>query len=943
MLTSKPQYSLGNAKKYFREHLCAGDYYAEGQHVSGEWFGKGAAELGLSGVIHSEEFLRLCENLHPQTGQRLTLRQKTTRTQTGNDGQEQTSANRRIFYDFTISPPKSVSIAALVGNDHCVVEAHERAVNAALGQLELFASTRVRRNRQCADRTTGNIVAAVFRHETSRSLDPHLHSHCIVFNATHDLVEGRCKALQNHDMLKASKFIENVYYHQLVRSLRQMGYEIESKPRGDFEIKGVSSELIDKFSKRHHQIDEMTNELLTREPEKANGNIATIREIIAHKERPQKVRDLGLPKLQEMWNAELTPSESVSLRNLNSAPTRISAPAGEVAKQAVDWAEEHLFDRHSVVNLHEIWRHALEHARGQDISFEDIKVETERRDYLPDKSHSGKVTTREALQREWEIVSFAREGIEKHQAFNPDYRASNLQLDSEQAHAVESILASGNFVTLFRGGAGTGKSYTLKEVQCGLQLAGHVVQVIAPQRQQVCALENDGFRDAQTVSAFLTRQAMAQGSVVILDEAGQVGGKQMHALLRFVKAHNGRVILSGDTRQHGAVEATDALRAIEKYSGIRPIELLSVRRQNPGLAKSTEDRQRIEDYKQAVIEASNGKLVQSFDRLDKQGAIEECTLTDQHEKLARRYLDVIKAQHSAVVVSQSWNEIHKVNEQIRSALKGERRLGETETCVTAFQPVNLTDAQKRDMRFYDQNAVLVFNRHLKNFRRGDAAQFVAVADSHLVVECDGREYQIPFENLDKITVCQCKELALSPGDRLQLKANGKSADGRRLCNGELVTVKSVLSGGRIELAGGRILGKDFRQFVLGYAVTSYASQGKTVGYVLFSDSNMRAATNDQQWYVTISRGRKGIHIFTTDKQQLRENIARSGHRPLAMEMVSPEKEPSSQGTGPCGIKKKSEDPRKCQKRIPTIQSRRTRRRQYQRYVELLKRSRGVRM
>ncbi len=58
-------------------------------------------------------------------------------------------------------------------------------------QLQAFASTRVRKNGQCTDRTTGNIVAAVFRHDTSRALDPHLHTHCIVFNATFDPVEAR--------------------------------------------------------------------------------------------------------------------------------------------------------------------------------------------------------------------------------------------------------------------------------------------------------------------------------------------------------------------------------------------------------------------------------------------------------------------------------------------------------------------------------------------------------------------------------------------------------------------------------------------------------------------------------------------------------------------------------------------------------------------------------
>ena len=108
---------------------------------------------------------------------------------------------------------------------------------------------------------------------------------------------------------------------------------------------------------------------------------------------------------------------------------------------------------------------------------------------------------------------------------------------------------------------------------------------------------------------------------------------------------------------------------------------------------------------------------------------------------------------------------------------------------------------------------------------------------------------------------------------------------RKLANGELVTVKEIHDDGRISLADGRILPKSFRQFVRGYAVTSYASQGKSVNYVLFSDSAIKPATNQQQWYVTISRGRRGIKIFTSDKVQLRENIVRNGDRELAMDMA----------------------------------------------------------
>ena len=156
MLSPKTQYNLKNAKEYFEEHLCVGDYYSEGEHVSGHWIGKGAMRLGLRGHVKRDEFLRLCENLHPQTGELLTQRKKTTRWTLDEKGDECEAANRRVFYDFTISPPKDVSILALVGADHRITAAHDRAIASAIVELEQFAATRVRSAGSFTDRQTGS-------------------------------------------------------------------------------------------------------------------------------------------------------------------------------------------------------------------------------------------------------------------------------------------------------------------------------------------------------------------------------------------------------------------------------------------------------------------------------------------------------------------------------------------------------------------------------------------------------------------------------------------------------------------------------------------------------------------------------------------------------------------------------------------------------------------
>jgi conjugative relaxase-like TrwC/TraI family protein len=793
-------------------------------------------------------------------------------------------ANRRVFYDFTFSPPKSVSIQALIADDKRLLDAHSRAVRIAVNELQHFAGTQVHRGMDKSERLTGNVVCAMFRHDTSRALDPHLHTHCVMFNATFDAAENRWKALSNYEMLQARKFVENVYYHEFARELRSFGYEIENKPRGDFEIKRVSSELQSRFSKRHNEIDASIERLLKEKPELAKGNLKELRSQIAQAERSRKIFGIALPELQRLWDSQLTGEERQSLRKLaHQSKAAIQSPS-LTAQTAIQWAEEHLFDHHSVVREYEVWSAALERARGAELSVQDIKAAGQERDYIRNEHAPSKITTREILSCEWEIVCLARDGRGKFAEFNPRHKIA-AELMPDQRAAAEMILASRDFVTLFCGGAGTGKSHTLREIGNGLKVAGHISYVIAPQRQQALDLKKS-FADTHTVSEFLAKRRMMPGSAVIVDEAGQIGGKQMHELLSFVKVNDGRVILSGDTRQHGAVEASDALRAIERYAGLKAARLTKIQRQNPKAGETKSERKRIKQYRAAVRKAQSGQYAESFDRLDKLGAIVECrTIDEQRERLVADYLTLAEKKKSTVIVSQTWGEIHEINERIRIGLRRAGLIDKADSTVTAHRRLDLTDAQKRDKRFYPDNAVIVFNRKTKDFARGEVGELLVATPTHLLVKTENRIQKVPFNLLNRLTVCQPIEMTLAKGDQLQLKANAPSLDGKELINGELVTVKAVNPNGRIELKDGRILPEKYREFVRGYAITSYGSQGKTVEHVLFSDSSVKAATNNQQWLVTISRGTRAVKIFTPDKVQLRENVSRLGDRELAIEFA----------------------------------------------------------
>jgi len=794
------------------------------------------------------------------------------------------SLNRRVFFDFTFSPPKSVSIAALVAEDSRIVDAHRAAVKLAVKELERFAATRVRQAGSNADRPTGNMIAALFEHETSRALDPHLHTHCIVFNATHDAAEGRWKALQNHQMLAAQKYVENVYYHELAGALRRCGYAVENSARGDFQIADISRELCARFSKRHREIDAQLERLLAAQPEKAGRNVHEIREHLAHKERARKRQDIPRSSLRQLWQEQLGDEDRATLK----LPKRGRKIQTVSAEQAVDWAEAHLFDRRSVVQEQELWRHALERARGSSLSVEAIKAETAARPYM--REANGKLTRRDVLAREWHIVCLARDGVERFAPLTDrsQHRADDLAQD--QRSAFNQIIASRDLVTLFRGGAGTGKSYVLRHVQAALEAAGHRTLILAPQRQQVLDLEKDGFMRGQTVAQFLADESMPERAVVIVDEAGQIGAGQLLELLDRVKSGGGRVILSGDTRQHGPVEASDALRAIELYSGLKPAELNSIRRQDPARAANEAQRAQIRSYREAVKKASEGDVVGSFAELERLGAIAECSSEGLRNELASAYVDLIASKESAIVVSQTWGEIDELNDQIRVQLRTRKILGDSEEGILALRQIDLTAAQKQDRRFYPEDHVVVFNRKVGRCQRGDVGRLYRFVKGGAVIDTGYSLHRLRDAQLDALNICRPHRLALSRGDRLQLKANATTSAGAKLANGELVTVGKIRANSDIALTDGRVLPASYRQFVRGYAVTSYGSQGKTVDHVLFADSAIRAATNTQQWYVSISRGRKSVRIFTPDKHALRQHVTRSGDRPLALDLeLSPPK------------------------------------------------------
>ena len=221
-------------------------YYAKDDPAHREasaWAGRGAEALDLTGPVDPDTFQTVLEGKVPG-GPHLGKR--------GRDGEVQHRPGR----DVTLSAPKSVSLMALVGGDERIVAAHDRAVTRTLAWIERNAiETRMQDKASGAMVQAGGqkLVAATFRHDTSRNLDPQLHTHAVVANMVQG-EDGKWRTMVNDGLYRNKMAIGAVYRAELARGLKDLGYGIEkTHPDGRFEISGVSRDVVEGFSTRRRR------------------------------------------------------------------------------------------------------------------------------------------------------------------------------------------------------------------------------------------------------------------------------------------------------------------------------------------------------------------------------------------------------------------------------------------------------------------------------------------------------------------------------------------------------------------------------------------------------------------------------------------------------------------------------------------------------------------
>jgi conjugative relaxase-like TrwC/TraI family protein len=857
MFTAKPQKSRAAATTYFDEHLSHNDYYAQNETQAGHWIGQGVERLALTPgeSVTRDAFLKLCDNMHPMNGEQLTPQQ---------------FRERRIFFDFQCAPPKSVSILAVTMNDRRILQAHQEASTLALRELEQFAATRIRKGGiQAQDRVTGNLVGAAFTHTASRALDPQLHTHFVLFNCTWDNTENRWKALQTSAMFDAIHYGTAVYRNELAKRLREFGYTLQLTGPA-FEIEGVSPMLIDRFSKRSKERDAAVVRA-----EQRLGRRLTHNEIahVVHQTRPKKLKGATDDQVRRQQLGEIGFFEKRALRKVveaaNGRPQDVMQAV--TTDDAVEHSVQHVFERQSVARQHQLLEAALVKGYGQ-LDLSQLKEKLAGRNELV--RVGAEFSTRDILTKELLLIRMVNAGLDTVAPISRRYDLPT-HFGPDQRKALAHVLTSSDRFTGFRGLAGTGKSTVLGELARVLHHEGLTPVFCAPTAAAVDTLRKENL-PAMTLARLFTDAAaqhpLSNRSVVVLDEAGAVSLNDMGRLFNLAMYTGTRVVLSGDTGQHTSVARGDALRILEQYSSYRFSELSTIRRQKPAA------------FRQVVELAAAKQTDKAFAKLVELGAVTEAPTDDGqlYQRAADAYLSATKQGRPALLVSPTWAEIEAVTERVRETLKTEGVVSQDEHKLCVFDSLSWTEAQKKDTNQYEPGQRLRFVRKTRDFDRGETVEIQAVIENGVRVRRpEGTDVDfIPASCAASFDVGESRELKVAAGDWLLLQAN----HGRDFINGERVQVQAI-QGDRIMLTDGRVLPSTFNTFTHGYAVTSHSSQSKTVDDVLLvASSRSFAAVNREQFYVSISRGRERVHVFTDDAALLARRVTDSHERKAAVEL-----------------------------------------------------------
>ena len=856
--------SAGQADRYYDKD----DYYTKDAAGPSQWHGKGARALGLNGIVRPEDFKALVRGELPD----------------GTSLHRGGSNARRAGTDFEFSAPKSFSIQALVVGDERLVKAHQQAVAIARQRIEATVATRVTQDGKTTVEYTGKAVIAQFLHTTSRGGDPDLHSHVVALNLT-QRQDGKWRSVDNEAMFKEQRLMYQIYLSELAKAAKALGYEITTGKHGNPELAHISREQIEQFSSRTREIEALlaaqglTLETATPKQKKA----ATMKT-----RRAKQKYDRA--ELERRWReraAAIGIDRSIpgvdglgTGKPLNDGPLPDDRAA---AREAVDFALAHLGEREAAFERREVLAVALRESRV--VGYGAINTELNRRqrngEVMP-SPNGQRVTTRHARDIEIRILAIEQQGRGK---VAPSASTSEVarhladrDLNVGQASAVQLAATTTHQIVGVQGLAGSGKTTMLRTFREIAGKSGYRILALAPSHSAVHALDKAGM-EAKTLQSWLKdREApttLTRQTVVVLDEAGLVGNKDILTTMERVRSAGARLILVGDIKQYQAVEAGRAFAQLQEH-GMATARMNEMLRQRDGrLARAA--KLSVETPARALNHLEVREISDPAER---------------YQRIAGDFTSLKRAERDDALVLTGTNEARiALNEAVRNALKAKGELSGPTAALHIFRRKDLTEAEQKRLDRYQVGDAIQFQKDYRSLGvvRGEVYEVTAVkADGVSAKGESGRQIDIvPAQLSGKgLTVGRIERREVAPGEVLRVTGSDQA---KGLKNGDRAQVDSVSDravvitthhGARRELSVDQVLPVEY-----GYAATGHSAQGLGAKRVLMDRDTSAVTTNHRSFYTDLTRAKEAAVIYTNDRRALPRAVLRQSEKSAALDVV----------------------------------------------------------
>ena len=897
MLTISKPLSASQAQTYHAKEFTAAEqnYWKQGDTIQGEWQGQLAGKFALAGGVGAEQFARLSDGQHPQTGEQL-VRHRKVQEYKNEKGRTVAPVEHRAGWDATFSAPKSVSLTALVGGDDRVRVAHRQAVTFALNELEKYTQARIGGNRPAE--TTGQFVTAKFEHDTARPVDgyaaPQLHTHAVIFNMT-EREGGQIRALQERALFDSQRYATAIYQSHLTYQLRGLGYEIQPGRSGAPEIKGYTQEYLDASSPRRQQIVEAVARSGFSGPEAAQiaaHNTRDRKEILS----PAKVLAAHQQIASEFGNQAQKVIAEAQNRGKSQVQERPAELRGTRAQEAMTFARDHSFEREAVKDERALFVDALRRGMGE-VTYPEVRANFqtrvasgEFRIVAGEKHDSGRrFTTAETIRAEKEIVQTVLGSQGRVSQIMPIQEAiplteSRTQLNQAQRQAAEQILTSQDQIQGLHGSAGVGKTTLLSVVREGAESNGYAVEGFAPTSRAARQLREAGI-PADTLQGFLARSRQPGGGptqkhLYMVDESSLASTKQVRDFLQRIGPQD-KVLLVGDTRQHQGIDAGKPFEQLQQ-AGMPTVQLDRIVRQK--------DAQLLK----AVEHLSRHETATGIQMLQQQGRVTEIVDPARRiEAIANRY---VAHPENAIIVSPDNASRQQINQAVRQQLQATGLLDTVDHSLRVLTPrSDMTGADRAWAARYEPGDILHYGRGSKEVGiepRSYARVVVADPQTNLltVEKRNGEQVTYDPSRLRGITAYREIERDFAVRDRLMFTSPNRNL---KVANRDLGTVEQIDDRSitvRMDDSKGTTVNfnpKEMRHFDHGYAVTSHSSQGITAARVLVNmDTEVHPELMSNRFaYVSVSRASDDAHIFTNDVANLAKNLSQNVTKASAIDFT----------------------------------------------------------